>query len=122
MSKLAAAIPKDLISREVNDLTIDEIKEVVKNTGLSKLQAFYPEKKKYELELEPTSPRWPPLPDWGNEKKKVEYEVPFEFFKRPKVGDRGKTGGSDRQRVEKGGYRGGRNSGSRRNLRKVLFR
>ena len=80
MSKLTAAIPKDLASKVVNKLTISEIKEVVKSSGLSKIQPFFPEKKKVELEIDPVFPRPPRFPDWENEKKKVEYEVPHDFF------------------------------------------
>lgn len=78
--KYLAAIPKDLASKNVNDLTISELKKVLQQTGFSKVLPFMPEKKKVEIELDPPFPRIPRIPDIGNEKKKVELEVPTDFF------------------------------------------
>jgi len=72
---LSASIPKDLRKKKLRNITTEELRSAMEVTGLSKIQAFHPEKKKYELEVDPFVPTFHKLPII-NEKKKVEYEVP----------------------------------------------
>ena len=77
--KLCASIPKDTLERKIDDISVGDLKEILQTTGLSRIQPFLPEKKKYEIEVYPAITPEFKIPQF-NEKKKYEIEVPPEIF------------------------------------------
>lgn len=84
--KLSATIPKDMVGRKFEEISVGDLKEILKTTGLSRIQPFLPEKKKYEIEVPPYIPPVIEFPRF-NEKKKSELELPPELinFKQDKT-------------------------------------